>query len=193
MRTTTSTIRMRHRAEAGFSLIELLIVMSIMVIVLGILGSVVQGVETIYAKQRPRTESINNANAALDMMMRLIRLAGNNLNGTGISPGSAGADGLYHTIRIQTDWNSAVGLGGIYEDTTFSVSNNVLQIQDGANPPASYLNGIGSITFTYYDNTNTLIADPVENNDKISLVKIDLTTAGANPMTFTSMAHVRKN
>ena len=184
---------MRRRGQAGFSLIELLIVMSIMVIFLGILGSVVQGVETIYTKQRPRTESINNANAALDMMMRLIRLAGNNQNGTGINPGSAGADGFYHTIRIQTDWNSAVGLGGIYEDTTFSVSNNVLQIQDGTSPQESFLEGISSVTFTYYDNTNTLIADPVGNNDKISLIKIDLTTAGTSPMTFTSMAHVRKN
>src|SRR6266576_134376 len=180
MLTNQATFKVQRPNEAGFSLIELLIVLFVMVIVLGILASVVRGVETIYAQQRPRTESINNANVAMDMMMRLIRLSGNNLNAIGITPGSAGADGRFHTIRIQTDWNSAGGLSGVYEDTTFSVSNNVLQIQDGASPQASYLDGISSITLTYYDNTNTLIADPVGNNDRISLVKIDLTTAGAS-------------
>jgi type II secretory pathway pseudopilin PulG len=189
-----TTFKKKPSGEAGFSLIEMLIVMTIMIIILGVLGSVVSGVETIYAQQRPRTEAINNANAAMDMMTRLIRLSGNNLSGTGITPGSTGADGLYHTIRIQADWNSVRGgLTGTYEDSTFSLSNNSLQIVDGANSQTSFIDNIGSVTFTYYDNTNTLISDPVGNNDDISLVKIDLTTTGVSPMTFTTMAHVRKN
>ena len=193
-KTKARAVAHRLSSEAGFSLVELIIVMGIMILILGLLASVVAGMETNYRQQRPRTEAINSANTAMDMLVRLIRSAGNNLDDSGIIPGPVGADGAYHTIRIQSDWNPVDGMTtGVLEDVTFSVANNALQIQEGANPSTDYVTGVASVTFTYYDNTNNAIADPVVNNDRIALVKIDLATAGSSPMIFTSMAHVRKN
>jgi prepilin-type N-terminal cleavage/methylation domain-containing protein len=188
------TLKKNYRSEAGFSAIELLIVMTIMVIILGVLGTIVGSMESSYSAQRPRTEAINSANVAMDSMVRLIRMSGNNLSNSGITPGATGADGFYHTIRLKSDWNPVDGVTtGTFEDVTFSVSNNALMIQEGAAAATNYVDSIGSVTFTYYDNTNTLIADPVAHNDQISLVKITLTTSDANPMTFTTIAHLRKN
>lgn len=193
-KTKTAPVAHRLSGEAGFSLVELIIVMAIMILILGVLASVVAGMETNYRQQRPRTEAINSANTAMDMLVRLLRSAGNNLDNTGIIPGPVGADGAYHTIRIQSDWNPVDGTTtGVLEDVTFSVANGALQIQEGTTLPTDYVTGLGSVTFTYYDNTNNVIADPVVNNDRIALVKIDLATTGSSPMTFTSMAHVRKN
>lgn len=193
-KTKARAVAHRLSSEAGFSLVELIIVMGIMILILGLLASVVAGMETNYRQQRPRTEAINSANTAMDMLVRLVRSAGNNLDDSGIIPGPVGADGAYHTIRIQSDWNPVDGMtSGVLEDVTFSVANNALQIQEGANPSTDYVTGVASVTFTYYDNTNNVIADPVVNNDRIALVKIDLATAGSSPMIFTSMAHVRKN
>jgi type II secretory pathway pseudopilin PulG len=193
-KTHVGSATQRLPIEAGFSLIELIIVMAIMIVILGVLASVVAGMETNYSQQRSRTEAINNANTAMDMLVRLIRGSGNNLAVIGIIPGAVGGDGAYHTIRIQSDWNPVDGTtSGVLEDVTFSVANSALQIQEESNPGLDYVTGIGSVTFTYYDNTNSVIADPVVNSNRIALVRIDLATAGSSPMIFTSMAHVRKN
>ena len=170
--------------------------MTIMLVILGILGGVASGIHKAYAEQRSRTEALDNANIAMDTMLRLIRMSGNNINGSGITPGTAGADGKYHTIRIQSDWNPVDGaLTGSLEDVTFSVSNGVLQVQEGANAAVPFVEGIGPLTITYYDSANGLITNPVANNGQIALVKIDLQTEtqGATPISLTSMSNVRKN
>ena len=69
------------KSEAGFSLIELLIVSVIIVFIIGMIGGIVTGVQRSYSKQRVQTEALNDATAALDMITRLIRMAGNNPNG----------------------------------------------------------------------------------------------------------------
>jgi Tfp pilus assembly protein PilW len=60
--------------ESGFSLVELLIVTVIVVFTIGIIAAVITNVQRSYSQQRPRTEALNDATAALDMMTRLIRV-----------------------------------------------------------------------------------------------------------------------
>src|SRR5688572_26649707 len=102
---------LKEKNEAGFSLVEVSIVAVVLVAVIGIVASLVSSVKTSYAEMQPRTEALNDANAALDMLTRLIRMAGNNPNNItnlqGINPGTADAGGVYRTITLRSDWRGA--------------------------------------------------------------------------------------
>src|SRR5690348_12493485 len=102
--------RKQTQNESGFSLIELLIVCVILVFTLGMIGGVVSSVQNSYSQQQLRTQAVNDATSALDLMTRLIRMAGNNPNDIGslqaIDPGTA-SNGFYQTIRLRSDWRGS--------------------------------------------------------------------------------------
>ncbi len=199
--TMNNSQRCSRKDMHGFSLLELTIVMTILVATVGILAGIVGSVQTSYARLRPRAEAINNANAAMDTLVRMIRMSGNNLSGSGITPDPDG-NGSYDSIKILADWAPVGGgTGGVYENITFSIGNGtncnncVLKKQEPADGAAvDFVEGIGSLTFTYYDNNNALISNPVLNDSQIALVKMILITStpGSTPQTFTSTAHLRK-
>jgi len=189
----------------GFSLIELLIVVVIMVIILGILSSIILGINRSYIRERPRIEALNDANAALDMMARLIRMAGNNPQSIAglqaINPGTA-VSGQYNTIRIRSDWRGTTGSGNPdgdtndpFEDITFSVSSGRLmkREQPADSTPVVFLNHVNSLRFTYFDTNNTAITNPVANQAQIARVDIQLDTQTPDTpvMTFRTSVFVR--
>ncbi len=193
--------------ESGFSLIELLIVSVIVVFIIGMIGGIVTGVQRSYSQQRQRTEALNDATAALDMISRLIRTAGNNPNGVSglqpIDPGTADGGGIYRTIRIRSDWRSSTmnslpdgDITDPFEDVIFSVSNNKLMKQEPSDTGGAveFLDKVSNLQFIYYDTNNTMITNPATNNTQIA--RIDLTIimspSGTTPMTFTSSAFLRQ-
>ncbi len=191
--------------ESGFSLIELLMVSVILVFTIGIIGGIVTGVQRSYTQQRPRTEALNDATAALDMMTRLIQTAGNNPGGISglqpIDPGTA-VGGTYSTIRIRSDWRGTTlsslpdsDIGDPFEDVIFFVSNNKLMKQEpGDTSAVEFLDNVSTLQFLYYDTNNTLIVNPTTNHTQIC--RIDMTIiispSGIAPMTFRSSAFLRQ-
>lgn len=194
-----------NKNESGFSLIELLIVTVILVFIIGMMGGIVTNVQLNYSRQRARTESLNDVTAALDMMTRLIRTAGNNPGGiSGLQPIDPGTTtgGLYQTIRIRSDWRgstmSSFPDGDItdpFEDIKFSVQTNKLMKQEAADASAVvFLDNVLSLQFLYYDTNNVLIVNPVANHTTISRIDITVITQSPNspPMTFISSAYMRQ-
>jgi prepilin-type N-terminal cleavage/methylation domain-containing protein len=195
----------KNISQNGFSLIELLISMVIVSIILGILSSIIWGVNKSYAVHRPRMESVSDANAALDIMARLIRMAGNNPNAIaglqGIDPGTA-VSGQYNTIRIRSDWHGNTTSGppdgdtnDSFEDITFTVvSGQLLKQENPADTaPVEFLDNVDSIRFTYFDTNNTPITDPVANNSAIARVniEIDTQTPDSTAVTFKTSVYLR--
>ncbi len=192
--------------ESGFSLIELLIVSVILVFTIGIIGGVVTGIQRSYSQQRLRTEALNDTTAALDMMTRLIRTAGNNPNGISglqpIDPGTADGGGIYRTIRIRSDWRGSTmsslpdsDITDSFEDVTFSASNNKLMKKEPSDTAAvEFLDKVSSLQFIYYDTNNTMISNPATNHTQISRIDITIimSPSGTTPMTFTSSAFLRQ-
>ncbi|NNE67418.1 MAG: hypothetical protein HKN33_12700 [Pyrinomonadaceae bacterium] len=191
--------------QSGFSLIELTIAGVMLVIVLGILSSIIFGINRTYSQQRPRMEAVNDANAALDLMSRLIRMAGNNpgeIAGLqGIDPGVP-VSGQYNTIRIRSDWHGATmssspdgDTNDTFEDVTFWVAAGVLMKQEspGDTSPVEFLGQINSLRFTYFDTDNAAILDPVTNNAEIARVdiEIDTQTPDTPAMTFGTSVQLR--
>jgi prepilin-type N-terminal cleavage/methylation domain-containing protein len=195
----------KSRNESGFSLVELIMVSVILTIVIGITATVVRSVQTGYAEQRPRTEALNDATAALDMMTRLIRMAGNNPNNIAalqaINAGTA-VSGQYKTIQIRGDWRGDDpgsppdgDTNDPFENVTFSVSGGRLMKQEPSDTaPVEFLDNVSDLTFVYYDSGNVLVPNPVVSAALISRVDITLVVQTRNtpPMTFTSSAILRQ-
>lgn len=199
-------IKTNKSNQSGFSLIELLIVSVILVFTIGIVVGVVTNVQRSYSQQRSRTESLNDATAALDMMTRMIRTAGNNPNGISglqpIDPGTADGGGIYRTIRIRSDWRGSTmssqpdgDITDSFEDVIFSVSNNKLMKKEPSDSsPVEFLDNVSSLQFIYYDTNNAMITNPVTNQSQITRIDITVIVSptGTTPMTFTSSAFLRQ-
>lgn len=171
--------------ERGFSLIELMIVALVMTITLGILGGIIASVNQSYARQRPRIEALTEANAAMDTMARVIRMAGNNDTANAIT--ATGTD----AIRIRADWNAPDGtLTGAYEDVLFTISGDSIvkrEPGDATGTTAELFGKIGSLRFTYFDIDGTVTADA----NSIARVRIELTTSDAAPIALSTDVHLR--
>ena len=182
---------------SGFSLIEMMIAVVMFTIILGILAGMITGVTRSYTREVPRLEALNNANAAMDSLVQVIRMAGNSMSPTtqAIFPNTTTATGTQ--IRIKSDWNPVDGtLGGnTLEDVTFTTSGGIMYKQEpGDTSPVALYDGIGSLSFTYFDRSNNQITNPNLNHSQIALVKITLTTEtlGSAPMTLTASVRLRK-
>lgn len=87
--------------ENGFTLVELLIAMTIGLIILAALSSTFLMQRKIYDVQEQIVEMVQTARAAMDMMTREIRMAG-------YDPADAGFDGIPYDadqLQIETDIN----------------------------------------------------------------------------------------
>ena len=197
---------LKEKNQAGFSMVEVTIVAVVLVAVIGIVASLVSSVKTSYAEMQPRTEALNDANAALDMLTRLIRMAGNNptniTNLQGINPGTADAGGVYRTITLRGDWRGANtsdppdnDTNDPWENVVFSVVNGQLTKRDALDVSGAvvFLDNVQSMSFTYFDTSDAPITNPVLNHLNISRINITLVMQAPDtePMTFTSSAYVR--
>ena len=191
------TLRRPRRKVDGFSLLELLIVIMVLSVVLGIIGQIILSVQREYLSQRQLIEAQNSARAALDTLVRLIRIAGNDperVDFQAIDPDPDG-NGQLDSIHLRADWNPADGaLDDPYEDIVFSTNNGVLFTQEPTNAvPVEFLDRIESVSFAYFDRNNNPIADPVATPNSIASLDIVMQTRvpGSPPMEFRSSATIR--
>lgn len=182
----------------GFSLLELLISSVVLIMILGMIAAVAQSVQQSYARQRPRMEAVNDATAAMDTIIRVIRMAGSNPNNIANFPSTTTPAIVpsANSIRLRADWNPADGaLNDPYEDIEFTVSNGVLFKQERSlatadAAPVAFLPRIESLTLTYYDINNNVTTS----GNAVASVNVVLITGtpDGSPMTFSSSASVRR-
>lgn len=193
---------MRGR-EQGFSLVEMVTVVGVLAIVLLAVGQIVERVQRQYEAQRRQVEAADNARAALDTIVRLVRLAGNNPRGLvglqAIAPDLDG-NGALDTIAFQSDWNPADGvLSDPYENIAFFVADGRLMKREADDPPegVEFAPGVESIAFSYADTNMSPLPNPAASAGQIAYVSISLVMRppGPNPppsLTITSGAAVRR-
>lgn len=168
--------------EAGFSLIELIAAMTVVIIIIGFVSMLISGIQKEFNRQQPRMEAYNNAEMTMDTMVRVIRVSGAKSPGcsssftvNALKPGAPVSSGVYTTLEVEADWNpSDCKLTGIDEKVKFSVKNGEFFIDDKQKEPfAEY---IRAIRFKFYDEMNALMSDPVTNAAKINYVQIEVET-----------------
>ena len=148
MRQEKSTKNNRFQNEAGFSLIELLIASVVLLDILGILATIVSGVQSAYRGSRNRVERQMDALASLNLITRVIRNAGNN---TTQIPFTATGN---NRLQVKSDWvveNNS--LSDPFENVDFYVSDNILYMTSvgSSSTTAELAKNIESINFAYFD------------------------------------------
>jgi prepilin-type N-terminal cleavage/methylation domain-containing protein len=182
---------------SGFSLIELTIVTVILGVVLAIVTQILGSVQRSYTSQQQRIQAQENARVALDQMVRLIRMAGNDpseINFQAIDP-DPDANSSFDSVRIRADWNPGDGvLDDRYEDVIFKTNGSKVYTREPSDAAdVEFVDNVGSMAFSYFDANNTAIANPVASAGLIAYVQITIQTqaAGATPMTLRSGAAIR--
>lgn len=179
---------------------ELMIAITIMLVMLTVLASILAGINYQFRNQRPRLEAINNAQTAVDTIIRLTRMAGNRpvncLNTFQVStpiPSENLGNQSFGKLRIQADWNPAdCSLNGIEEDVTFSVKDGVLYID--ANQEVPFVDKISALRFKFFDKNNTVIPNAQVQTSDIVYIQVEVDTLAVNGTytTVSSAASIRK-
>lgn len=173
-----------HYSQSGFSLIELMIVCVILVIILGMIMTVITGLQSSYQQRRVRTEQLNDGAAALDLITRIARVAGANTALQALTPTGS------NQLRIRADWNPIDGsLGGQYEDITFLHSGNSLFMRnEQTNQLTEITPNVSDLNFRYFDASGAVTATA----SQIAKVQITLSVGTENPRSFSSTVLIRK-
>src|ERR1043166_6011038 len=94
-----------NSSQSGFSLIELLIAMSVSVVLMGLASVLLAGSFNIRARENQRSEAIADAQRGLNLMTREIANSGYALADNGIVL----ADSSNTSIRVRANLNAAAG------------------------------------------------------------------------------------
>ncbi len=194
---SSKNITRTANSQSGFSLVELLIGMVIVLIILGFVASMINGIQREFNRQLPRMEALNNAEMTIDTIVRNVRMAGAQspsctaaFSITPLTPSASAGGGVYNALRVQADWNPPdCSLGGVDENVTFSVKNGIFYIDAAQAEP--FTEGIAAIRFKFYDETNTLLTDAVANAVKIKYVEIEIDIRDDTLTTLRSGVQVR--
>ena len=219
-----SMIRIRRKKinERGFSLVELLIAVVVMLMLMGIVSTLLQRSLSVRARERQRTDALTSAQAALNVLSREIANAGFGLSTPGdprlASNGIIAADSNSSQLHIRSNFNNvgphAAPTGATVlatldpgEDITFFLdpaTNSIVRYDPNDTPTTSVVvNKISSVTFQYFDyvgvsSSGTLVTTPTNNTGRVTItvtVMLDPVYGQPNPsnVTFTSDVTLRNS
>lgn len=175
---------MKNNRASGFTLMELLVSMSIGMVVLAALAKTF----TVQSRQNTAEEQIaqmqGNARAALDLMVREIQMAKYNPAGTAFSS----AYGVTYSasqleVKADMDGNGTISTSsGSVEDIIYArdAANNYITRKLGSGTAEIVADNITAFTFAYYDANGSAVTSS-GNSGNIRKVTINITARTAKP------------
>ena len=175
-----SSDEMKFRTIEGFTLVELMVSMSIGMVILAAVTTTFMSQTRIYNAQEQVNEMQQNARGALDIINREVKMAGYNPNGASF----LGVTYSTTQLMIQADLDSTPGI-----DVSITPNERITYAYDAANNRITRAVGSGSaqilaehisaFTFGYLDSTGT--ATTVSANIRQVSVSITAITAKPDP------------
>ena len=170
---------MNSRAARGFTLIELMIAMTMLAIIMGGVVSVTVSMQRGYIRQREVARSEDALRVAELTITRILQTAGSNpLNmaaGTANSPRVEPLTAPFDTLQVLADFNPVDGdTGDLLENMLVYALNDTLFVrwqQGGAAAPVAF--PVRSLLFQY-DSAGTILNDPVIIRRAATRVRITL-------------------
>lgn len=152
--------KIKHTKNKGFSLIELLIAMSITLILMGLASTLFAGALGMRTRESRKTDAITSARAALSALSREISNSGYGLTYNGIVAGDSNATKIHFRANLSNEDYSTDSIG---EDVTYffdQTTKSIVRYDPNTTPTTSVIvNRISNVTFNYYDyNADGLIA-----------------------------------
>jgi prepilin-type N-terminal cleavage/methylation domain-containing protein len=212
----------RKTGEKGFSLLELLIAMTIMAIMMGLASALLYRGIGVRSRESRRTDALTSTQAALNLLSREIANSGFGIddNATTANPnnGLVLADSNAQQIHFRSNINNvgpgpynptctAVCTSDAGEDVTFffdSSTNSIVRYDKYGSPQtAVVVNRISNVTFSYYDyaSDGTVtgpVSTPTLNTGRVSIAvnaTLDPVAGQPNPtsVSFTSEVNLRNS
>ena len=142
--------------ESGFSIVELLIAVTVMLVVLGLVGSLLSRSLSTRQRESSRTDALTSAQAALNVMSREIANAGYGLTDHGIVLADSNNQQLHFVSNVN---NNNEVLTNRYENVTYffdPVTSSILRHDAngaGAGSPQTsiIINRISNVNFLYFN------------------------------------------
>ena len=209
----------KQLSQSGFSLIELMITMTIMLIMMGVAGTLFSKSMSVRARESRTTDALTSAYAALNVMSREIGNGGfglvdpaSGLASNGIVP----ADSNDHQVHIRSNFTNAVPYADPNapgqtndpgEDITYyfePTTKSIVRYDPHSDPTTSVVvNKISNVTFNYFDyvtsgSAGTPVTTPSAATGRIVItVTVDLDPVNGQPnpqaVTFSSEINMRNS
>ena len=146
----------KKRGMGGFSLLELIIAMTITLILLGITTVAMSGALGARERESSRTDALTAAQAAINVMSREISNAGYGLTNNGIVIADSNAQKLHFRANTKNDNLTTTDVD---EDITYyydASSQSVVRYDANTTPSTTgVINQISMVTFQYFDYTDS--------------------------------------
>lgn len=166
----------RHPGPAaGFTLVELLVTMVVVLAVLAVVTQIVVRSNIVYAQQRAHLERRYNTATTVEMIARLLRQA------QSIETDPDGNSAL-DSIRIVADWNPRDGdTSDAYEDIVFSQAGTTLFKREAADAGLiPFAENVNQLTFAYFNPGGGAVLNPLTVTiDQLAFVTV---TVGSPPV-----------
>jgi prepilin-type N-terminal cleavage/methylation domain-containing protein len=168
-RGTRSAVNAR-KAEAGFTLAELMVAMVITLILTGLAGKFLEGSFNVRLREDERGVALADAQRALNIMSREVANSGFGLSNNGV----VGADSGASSIRVRANLNAFEGVSSSnnvsdpHEDVRYRLvegaANNYIERLDvnAGSRTAVLANRVDDFTVAYFDDEVDYTADDCE-------------------------------
>ena len=180
--------RNKFSTAAGFSLLELMIAMTITLVLLALVTTLFSGSMSIRERESSKTDALTSAEAALNVMSREIANAGFGLSDNGV----VSADSNLNQLHFRSNWNNGdLTTGTDSEDVTYyfdPTTESIVRYDAHAGTTTSaVVNGISNVEFQYFDyagsnSTPTVVTTPGANTGRVRItVTVNLEDVQGQP------------
>ncbi|HEY0461551.1 MAG TPA: type II secretion system protein [Pyrinomonadaceae bacterium] len=191
--------------NSGFSLIELLIAMSITLVLMGLATSLFASALGTRTRESRKTDALTSARAAISAISREISNSGYGLTTNGIVAADSGTRKIHFRANLSNEDYTTDSAG---EDVTYffdSATKSIVRYDPNATPTTSVIvNKISDVQFSYFDYVEgaalptTGSVTPTGNTGRINItVTVSLEDVQGQPknqtITFTSDVTLRNS
>jgi prepilin-type N-terminal cleavage/methylation domain-containing protein len=194
----------KNTKNKGFSLIELLIAMAIMLILMGLATTLFAGALGTRSRESRKTDALTSARAALNAISREISNSGYGLTTNGIVTADSGTQKIHFRANLSNEDYRTDSVG---EDITYffdSTTQSIVRYDPNTTPKTSVIvNRISNVTFSYFDysatsSTPTESSTPSTSTGRVRItVTVQLEPVVGQPnnqsITFTSDVTLRNS
>ena len=196
--------KVKNTTNKGFSLIELLVAMTITLILMGVATSLFAGALGTRNRESRKTDALTSARAALSAISREIGNSGYGMTTNGIVTSDSSAQKIRFRANLNNEDYTTNRAG---EDVTYffdSTTQSIVRYDPNNTPNTSVIvNRISNVSFSYFDyvgnnSTPTTATTPTANTGRIRItVTVKLEDVVGQPknqsVTFTSDVTLRNS